>query len=484
MKNSAGPVFNTTTWARERISRVHFVGIGGVGMGGIAEVLLTMDYGVSGSDSNSNKLTARLIEQGAEIALGHRAENVHGADVVVVSSAIKENNPELMEAHQLRIPVVPRAEMLAELMRFRLGIAIAGTHGKTTTTSLVASALSEGQLDPTFVIGGQLNSAGTHARLGQSDWLVAEADESDASFLHLNPVISVVTNIDADHLENYDGDFEKYKDTFLEFLHHLPFYGLAVLCIDDDNVRAMLPKLQRKFITYGVSEDADIRVFNIRADGLLMHFDVMFEDGVLMEDVVLNMPGHHNVLNAVSSIVVARELGVSLRSIAKSLGDFEGVGRRVTRYGEVDFGAGRVELVDDYAHHPSELAATIAAIRGAWPDRRLVAIFQPHRYSRTRDLFDEFAHELSLVDELYLSEVYAAGEKPVQGADGESLAAAVRLHQGANVKFVSDIQQMAAAVRPGLQHGDVLLTMGAGNVGALAASLPSLLTGENLSETG
>lgn len=479
-----GPVADTATWARERISRVHFVGIGGVGMGGIAEVLLTMNYNVSGSDCNANKLTARLIEQGAEVTFSHQAQNVHGADVVVVSSAIKESNPELVEAHALRIPVVPRAEMLAELMRFRLGIAIAGTHGKTTTTSLVASALTEGQLDPTFVIGGRLNSAGTHAQLGQSDWLVAEADESDASFLHLSPVISVVTNIDADHLENYDGDFGKYKDTFLEFLHHLPFYGLAVLCVDDENVRAMLPKLQRKFITYGASEEADIRAFNIRADGLVMRFDVMFEDGVLMEDVVLNMPGHHNVLNALSSIVVARELGVSLQSIAKSLEEFEGVGRRVTRYGEVDFGAGSVELVDDYAHHPSELAATISAIRGAWPDRRLVAIFQPHRYSRTRDLFDDFAHELSLVDELYLSEVYAAGEQPVQGADGESLAAAVRLHRGANVKFVSDIQQMAAAVRPGLKHGDVLLTMGAGNVGALAASLPDLLTGDDLSETG
>ncbi len=479
-----GSASTSATWASERISRVHFVGIGGVGMGGIAEVLLTMNYGVSGSDSNANKLTKRLAEQGAQIDLGHRAENVHGADVVVVSSAIKEDNPELVEAHALRIPIVPRAEMLAELMRFRLGIAIAGTHGKTTTTSLVASALSEGQLDPTFVIGGQLNSAGTHAKLGQSDWLVAEADESDASFLHLNPVVSVVTNIDADHLENYDGDFEKYKDTFVEFLHHLPFYGLAILCIDDDNVRAMLPRLQRKFITYGVSEDADVRASNIRPDGLLMRFDVMFEDGVSMKDVVLNMPGHHNVLNALSSIVVARELGVSMKSIAKSLNDFEGVGRRVTRYGEVNFGTGTVELVDDYAHHPSELAATISAIRGAWPDKRLVAIFQPHRYSRTRDLFDEFAHELSQVDELYLSEVYAAGEQPVQGADGESLATAVRLHGGANVKFVSDILQMPAAVRPGLKHGDVLLTMGAGNVGALAATLPDLLTGDDLCETG
>ncbi len=479
-----GPVSNTASWARDRIARVHFVGIGGVGMGGIAEVLLTMNYRVSGSDRSANKLTARLVGQGAEISFQHSAENVHGADVVVVSSAIQKDNPELLEAHFQRIPVVPRAEMLAELMRFRLGIAVAGTHGKTTTTSLVASALSEGQLDPTYVIGGQLNSAGTHAKLGQSDWLVAEADESDASFLHLSPVISVVTNIDADHLENYDGDFGKYKDTFLEFLHHLPFYGLAVLCVDDENIRAMLPKLQRKFITYGISEDADIRAFNVRADGLQMCFDVMFEDGVLMEDVRLNMPGHHNVLNALSAIVVARELGVSLHATAKSLGDFAGVGRRVTRYGEVNFGAGTVELVDDYAHHPTELAATISAIRGAWPDRRLVSIFQPHRYSRTRDLFDDFAYQLSLVDELYISEVYAAGEQPVQGADGESLAAAVRLHGRAKVKFVSDIQQMPAAVRAGLQHGDVLLTMGAGNVGALAASLPELLTRGGLSETG
>lgn len=475
---------SSVTWARERVSRVHFVGIGGVGMGGIAEVLLTMDYGVSGSDCNANKLTARLIEQGAEIVFKHCAENVHGADVVVVSSAIKDDNPELVEAHKLRIPVIPRAEMLAELMRFRLGIAIAGTHGKTTTTSLVASALSEGQIDPTFVIGGQLNSAGTHAKLGQSDWLVAEADESDASFLQLSPVISVVTNIDADHLENYGGDFERYKDTFLEFLHHLPFYGLAVLCIDDENVRAMLPRLHRKFLTYGESEDADIRAYNIRADGLKMCFDVMFEDGVLMEDVILNMPGHHNVLNALSSMVVARELGVGLCSIAASLEGFEGVGRRVTRYGEVDFGAGSVELVDDYAHHPSELAATISAIRGAWPDRRLVAIFQPHRYSRTHELFDDFSYQLSLVDELYLCEVYAAGEEPISGADGESLAAAIRLRQGAGVQFVSDIEKIAAAVRPNLQNGDVLLTMGAGSVGVLAASLPALLTGGEFSEVG
>jgi len=478
------PVSTTADWARERISRVHFVGIGGVGMGGIAEVLLTMNYGVSGSDRNANKLTDRLIADGAEIVFEHRAENVNGADVVVVSSAISEDNPELLEARAQRIPVIPRAQMLAELMRFRLGIAVAGTHGKTTTTSLVASTLSEGQLDPTFVIGGQLNSAGTHAKLGQSDWLVAEADESDASFLHLSPVVSVVTNIDADHLENYGGDFECYKATFLEFLHHLPFYGLAVLCIDDENVRAMLPNLQRKFLTYGVSEDADIRAFNIRADGLQMRFDVMFEDGVQIQDVVLNMPGHHNVLNALASVVVAKELGVSLPMITKSLADFEGVGRRVTRYGEVNFGAGSCEVVDDYAHHPSELAATISAIRGAWPDRRLVAIFQPHRYSRTRDLFDEFAHQLSLVDELFLSEVYPAGEEPISSADGASLAEAVRLQGGANVQFIADLQAIPAAIREHLRQDDVLLTMGAGNVGALAATLPEVLSGDCLSETG
>lgn len=474
-------------WPRDRVRCVHFVGIGGVGMGGIAEVLLNMGYAVTGSDRAENAMTRQLTALGAEIVFKHVSANVQGADVVVVSSAIAAENPEVVAAHEARIPVVPRAEMLAEIMRFRLGIAVAGTHGKTTSTSLIASVLTEGRLDPTFVIGGRLNSSGSNARLGQSDWLVAEADESDASFLHLNPVISVVTNIDADHLENYGGSFDRYKQTFVEFLHRLPFYGLAVLCVDDENVRAMLPQLQRKFVTYGTDVDADIRAENVQSDGLCMVFDAVFAEGVRLDSIRLNMPGEHNVRNALASIAVARELGVGLDEIIAALERFQGVGRRVQRYGNVVVG-GRsnvaVELVDDYAHHPSELRATLSAIRGAWPERRLVALFQPHRYSRTSDLFTDFVQILKSVDVLVLSEVYAAGEDPIEGATGRDLVDAIARDGRIEPVFVPELESVVPSLRMLLEDGDVLLTMGAGSVGALAARLPELLQAEAVSDVG
>ncbi len=474
-------------WPRDRVNRIHFVGIGGVGMGGIAEVLLNLGYAVSGSDRAENAMTRQLTALGAEVVFKHVQSNVFGADVVVVSSAIAKDNPEVVAAKQSRIPIVPRAEMLAEIMRFRLGIAVAGTHGKTTTTSLIASVLTEGKIDPTFVIGGRLNSAGSNARLGQSDWLVAEADESDASFLHLDPVISVVTNIDADHLENYGGSFDTYRKTFLEFLHRLPFYGLAVLCIDDANVREMLPQLQRKSVTYGESSDADIRAENIRADGLCMVFDAVFAEGVRLDGIRLNMPGKHNVLNALSAIAVSRELGVGLDDIIEALQRFQGVGRRVQQYGCVDVAGRRgvsVELVDDYAHHPSELDATIAAIRGAWPGRRLVAVFQPHRYSRTRDLFDEFVNALKRVDLLILSEVYPAGESPIDGAGGRDLIRALGDKMPHSPVFVPDLQDAVPRMRVMLEDGDVVLTLGAGSVGAFAATLSQRLQSEAVSDVG
>ncbi|MEM7377549.1 MAG: UDP-N-acetylmuramate--L-alanine ligase [Pseudomonadota bacterium] len=474
-------------WTRDRVRRVHFVGIGGAGMGGIAEVLLTMGYPVSGSDRTEGAMTRRLASLGATLAFGHDAAHVAGADVVVVSSAITEDNPEVVAAQTARIPVVPRAAMLAEIMRFRLGIAVAGTHGKTTTTSLIASVLSEGNLDPTFVIGGRLNSVGTHARLGQSDWLVAEADESDASFLHLTPVISVVTNIDADHLENYGGSFERYKQTFLEFLHRLPFYGLAVLCVDDENVCEQVKGLQRKFVTYGEAANADIRAENVRADGLSMVFDAVFAEGVRLDGIRLNMPGNHNVRNALAAIAVARELGVGLDEIVVALERFQGVGRRVQQYGQVSV-AGRanvqVELVDDYAHHPSELRATLAAIRGAWPDRRLVALFQPHRYSRTQDLFSEFVDALQGVDTLLISEVYAAGETAIPGASGRDLCEAIGRATGDTPLFVEDLDLAVPCLQSVLSHGDVLLTLGAGSVGAFAQRLPEQLSHKAVSDVG
>ena len=409
-----------------RVRTIHFIGIGGVGMGGIAEVMFHLGFKVTGSDVSGNALTERLSSLGVTVFRGHGGDNVKYADVVVVSSAIPDDNPEVIAARERRIPVVPRAEMLAELMRFQQGIAVAGTHGKTTTTSLVASVLTEGGIDPTYVIGGRLNSSATNAYLGQSDWLVAEADESDASFLFLKPVMSVVTNIDADHLSTYDGQFEKLKQTFLEFIHHLPFYGLAVLCVDDEHIVSLLPRIMRPVITYGMSYQADVRAVNVRQDGLQMQFDVQFSSGGLMQDVIVNLPGEHNVLNALASIVLAREFNIDQESIKSALRNFQGIGRRVQRHPNLHFEGGSAEFFDDYGHHPTEVAATLKAMRGGWPSARLVVIFQPHRYTRTRDLFEDFADVLSEPDVLLLTEVYSAGEEPISGADGRSLSRSIR----------------------------------------------------------
>jgi len=458
-----------------RMRRIHFVGIGGAGMSGIAEVLINLEYQVSGSDIAENIVTRRLADMGAKIYIGHDKGNIETADVIVVSTAISAENPEVVEAHKLRIPVIPRAEMLAELMRFRYGVAIAGTHGKTTTTSLVASVLAEGDLDPTFVIGGKLNSTGTHARLGESRYLVAEADESDASFLYLQPMIAVVTNIDADHLETYGGDFERLHATFLEFLHHLPFYGQAILCIDDDDVRRLLPDLTRPTVTYGTSDDADIVASNIAQKAHQTYFDVKFVGSDEVLPITLNMPGKHNVLNALAAIAVARELGVEGSKIQQALLQFEGIGRRFQSYGDIQMEQGQVLLVDDYGHHPSEVAATIDAIRRGWPERRLVVIFQPHRYTRTRDLFEDFVQVLSAVDVLVLLEIYPAGEEPIQGADGRALTAAIRARGQVEPVFVEQLHELNEVLPGLLNDGDVLLTLGAGSIGTVPAELVKIL---------
>lgn len=455
-----------------RVRAMHFIGIGGVGMGGIAEVVHHLGFKVSGSDLGSNALTQRLASLGITVQKGHSAEHVENVNVVVVSTAVPEDNPELVRAKELHIPVVRRAEMLAELMRFQQGIAVAGTHGKTTTTSLVASLLTEGELDPTYVIGGRLNSSSANAYLGQSDWLVAEADESDASFLYLQPVIAIVTNIDADHLSTYDGDFERLKQTFVDFLMHLPFYGLAIVCIDDEHIREVLPSVARPVRTYGLSDEADIRASNIEQRGLEMHFDVEFSDGKVIENVVLNMPGEHNVLNALAAIAVASELGVNDGASRRALRQFEGVGRRAQAAGELFFKNGSAMLFDDYGHHPTEVAATLKAIAGGWPNKRLVVVFQPHRYSRTRDLFEDFAEALSAPDVLILTEVYSAGEEKINGADGRALARAIRNRGQVDPIFVEDITAVPQALENVLQNGDLVLTLGAGNVGSLASSLP------------
>lgn len=459
-----------------RIRRIHFVGIGGAGMSGIAEVLLNLGYEVSGSDLKENMVTRRLSGLGARVCIGHEAAHVAGCDVVVISTAVPADNPEVLAAREQRTPVVPRAEMLAELMRFRYGIAIAGTHGKTTTTSLIASLLAEGGLDPTFVIGGKLNSSGTHARLGASRYLVAEADESDASFLYLQPMTAVVTNIDADHMATYGGDFSKLRQTFVEFLHHLPFYGLAVLCLDDPVVREILPEVTRPVRTYGLTPEADIYAVDVRQDGLRTHFCVMRREGGAWLDVMLALPGRHNVLNALAAITVAHEVGVSDEAILRALAAFQGIGRRFQLNGEVAIGDGVVTLVDDYGHHPREVAATIQAARASWPERRLVVAFQPHRYSRTRDLFEDFAEVLSSVDALLMLEVYPAGEKPIPGADSRTLCRAIRARGQVDPVFVAHADDLAATLRGVLRAGDVLLTLGAGDIGAAAAALPQQLT--------
>ena len=453
-----------------RVRRIHFIGIGGAGMGGIAEVLANEGYQISGSDLSRNAVTERLASLGAHIFVGHSAEHVNEASVVVVSTAIKQDNPELLAARELRIPVVRRAEMLAELMRFRHGVAVAGTHGKTTTTSLVASIYAEADRDPTFVIGGLLNSAGTNARLGSSRYLIAEADESDASFLHLQPMVSIVTNIEADHMDTYGGDFSKLKATFIEFLHNLPFYGLAVVCIDDPVIRGMLPEIARPTLTYGLSDDADVQVLDFVQTTNHSCFRVRRKEAGELQ-VTLNLPGIHNALNAAAAIAVATEDGVSDEAIIRALAKFEGVGRRFQQYGEFETGRGKAMLVDDYGHHPSEVKVTINAARAGWPEKRLVMVFQPHRYTRTRDLYEDFADVLSKVDVLVMLEVYAAGEEPIPGADGRALCRSIRSRGNLEPIFVATPDDVPAVLADLIGEGDLVLTQGAGNVGALARRL-------------
>jgi UDP-N-acetylmuramate--alanine ligase len=450
---------------RHKINHIHFVGIGGSGMSGIAEVLLNLGYAVSGSDLHGNASTARLKMLGATVNIGHQAENISGADVVVVSTAVKEDNPEVVAARQKRIPVVPRAVMLAELMRLKKGIAVAGTHGKTTTTSLVSSVLAEGGIDPTFVIGGKLNSAGSNAKLGSGEFIVVEADESDASFLHLQPVIAVVTNIDADHMETYGHDFSKLRQTFADFVEHLPFYGVAVLCADDPSVMEMSKSITKTITTYGISEEAQIRAFDIEHCGGKMKFRVKRNGHSF--PVTLNLPGLHNVRNALAAVAVGVELNISDDAIAKALSEFKGVGRRFQNYGEIPIKGGSYTLIDDYGHHPAEMAATIAASRGAFPGKRIVLAFQPHRYTRTRDLFEDFVKVLASVDVLFLTEVYAAGESPIVAADGRSLARSVRLQGLVDPIFVETPEEIVGMLDNVVQDGDVVLVMGAGSIGGI-----------------
>jgi UDP-N-acetylmuramate--alanine ligase len=456
---------------RHKVKRVHFVGIGGAGMSGIAEVLATQGYRVSGSDLSASKVTARLAHLGIAIAIGHAPANAAGADAVVVSAAIAPDNPEIVAAREKGIPVVPRALMLAELMRLKEGIAVAGTHGKTTTTSLIASVLAEGGLDPTFVIGGRLLSAGANARLGKGEFLVAEADESDASFLYLSPALAVITNIDADHMETYGHDFERLKRAFVDFAQRLPFYGVAVLCVDDPNVRAILPAITKPIVTYGLAEDAQLRAIDVDNIGGRMRF-VARATGVPDLPVELNLPGEHNVRNALAAIAVGREVGVGDAAIAKALAEFHGVDRRFQRHGEIAVeGGGAYTLVDDYGHHPAEMAATIAAARGSFPGRRLVLVFQPHRYTRTRDLFEDFVKVLSTADALVLADVYPAGELPIVAADGRALARAVRVAGKVEPVFVESVVNLPAAVRALVRAGDIVVTMGAGSIGQVPAML-------------
>jgi UDP-N-acetylmuramate--alanine ligase len=451
-----------------RVRRVHFIGIGGAGMAGIAEVLLNLGYKVSGSDLKTGAATARLAKLGAKVHKGHAAGQVKGVDVVVVSSAVREDNPEVRAARAQRIPIVRRAEMLAELMRFRYGIAIAGTHGKTTTTSLVAAVLAEGGLDPTFVVGGKVKHTGTNAKLGTGHYLVAEADESDASFLHLTPMMAVVTNIDADHLETYGGDFGRLRATFLEFLQRLPFYGLAVLCADDPIVTGLLAEIGRPVVTYGLDK-ADVQAVDIRASGTGNDFTVV-ADGERAK-LHLNLPGRHNVQNALAAIVIARELGIGFDAIRRALAGFQGVGRRCESHGEITLGGKRALVVDDYGHHPREIAATFEALRSAHPRRRLVVAFQPHRYTRTRDLFDDFCAVLSTADALVLTEVYAAGEARIAHHDGRALARGVRERGAVSPVFVKGVAEVPAALTALAQDGDLVLTLGAGDIGTLPALL-------------
>ena len=452
----------------QRIRRVHLVGIGGAGMCGIAEVLVNQGFVVSGSDLSATEATRHLQQLGVTVFLGHDPEQVEDSDVLVVSSAVSADNPELRAARALRIPVVPRAEMLAELMRFRRGIAVAGTHGKTTTTSLTASLLAEAGLDPTFVIGGVLNAWGSNARLGQGQYLVAEADESDGSFLLLQPVIALVTNIDRDHLESYEHSFENLKKGFLEFLHHLPFYGVAVLCLDDEHLVAMLPSLTRAVVTYGLSPQADVRASRLRQEGRVMRFDLHLPNRPEPLPVCLDLPGEHNVRNALGAIAVAWELGIDIASVTASLECFAGIGRRFAPVGEFELKKGRVLVVEDYGHHPSELAVTLGAARNGWPDRRIVAVFQPHRYTRTRDLFDDFSHVLASADAVVLTDIYAAGEDAIEGVDSRALCHSIRARGRVNPVLVPDVEDLPGQLPAMLEGGDLVLLLGAGNIGAVA----------------
>ena len=464
---------------KHAIRHIHFIGVGGSGMSGIAEVLFNLGYTISGSDLSDSSTLRRLAALGIQTHVGHSADNVKGADAVVTSTAVKADNPEVLVARSRHIPVVPRAVMLAELMRMKQGIAIAGTHGKTTTTSLVASVLAEGGLDPTFVIGGRLNSAGTNAKLGTGDYIVVEADESDASFLNLLPVMSVVTNIDADHMETYGHDFEKLKSAFVEFLHRMPFYGTAIVCSDDLGVQSIVDQLARPVTTYGLEEGAQIRAVDVRADNGKMHFTVQRRNGVVLPDlpIVLNLPGLHNVLNALAAVSVAVELGVEDAAVQRALAHFKGVGRRFQRYGEVKLlkQAGSFTLIDDYGHHPVEMAATLAAARGAFPGRRLVLAFQPHRYSRTRDCFEDFVSVISQgADTVLLSEVYAAGEAPIVAADGRSLSRALRVAGKIEPVFIDKIEAMAQAIFDNAKDNDIVICMGAGSIGAVPAQVQKM----------
>jgi UDP-N-acetylmuramate--alanine ligase len=455
-----------------RINRIHLVGIGGSGMGGIAEVLLNLGYAVQGSDLRANSVTQRLARLGVTIFIGHSAEQLGEADVVVVSSAVNRSNPEVAAALAKRIPVVPRAEMLGELMRFRYSIAVAGTHGKTTTTSLVASVLAEGGLDPTFVIGGRLKSADSNAKLGGGRYLVAEADESDASFLHLQPMISIVTNIDNDHLATHEGDFSRLKQSFVDFLHNLPFYGLAVLCNDDEHVRSVREEVARPFVTYGFTPESDIRAVEVVRDGLQSRY-LALRQGHEPLSVTINLPGRHNVLNSLAAVAVAGELNIPDAAIQRALAQFQGIDRRLQQLGEIQWPGGRALIVDDYGHHPTEIAATLDAVRQGWPARRLVLAFQPHRYTRTRDLLDDFGRVLGECDVLLVTEVYAAGEAPIAGADGRAICRAVRTRGVMEPVFVERVEDLADSLRGILHDGDVVLTMGAGHIGAVAQDLKS-----------
>jgi len=457
-----------------RIQRIHFVGIGGSGMGGIAEVLLNLGYEVQGSDLKANGVTARLARLGATVFTGHRAEHLGAADVVVVSSAVSRDNPEVAAAQARRIPVVPRAEMLGELMRFRYSVAVAGTHGKTTTTSLIASVLAEGGLDPTFVIGGRLKSADSNARLGAGRYLVAEADESDASFMHLQPMIAIVTNIDNDHLATHEGDFARLKQSFVDFLHNLPFYGLAVLCIDDAEVRAIRDAVARPCVTYGFEAPADVRATGVRREGMRSHYQAL-RAGRPPLAITINLPGRHNVLNSLAAVAVASELGIDDAAIQRALANFQGIDRRIQPLGELRWSGGTALLVDDYGHHPTEIAATLDAVRQGWPGRRIVLAFQPHRYSRTRDLLDDFARVLGDCDVLLIAEVYAAGEPPIAGADGRAICRAVRGRGLVEPIFVERIENLSRSLRGVLRDGDLVLTMGAGNIGTVAHELQARL---------